>query len=155
MIRSRILIGLGAVLLCGCQSMPSWMTSFPSIPPPSLSWLGIGRSAHKPGPLPSYDAKVTPLVNWQVALGAKGGESFAPAIRPEAIYAASPDGTIVSVDPASGRQIWEYQRSNTPPPGRMPITVWGMPSRRTERPITCGSEPNCDSEAAPKPEETV
>jgi outer membrane protein assembly factor BamB len=109
MIRSRILIGLGALLLCGCQSMPSWMTSFPSIPPPSLSWLGIGRSAHKPGPLPSYDAKVTPLVNWQVALGAKGGESFAPTILPEAIYAASPDGTIVSVDPASGRQIWRIK----------------------------------------------
>jgi outer membrane protein assembly factor BamB len=109
MIRSRILIGLGALLLSGCQSMPSWMTSFPSIPPPSLSWLGIGRSAHKPGPLPSFDAKVTPLVNWQVALGAKGGESFAPAIRPEAIYAASPDGTIVSVDPASGRQIWRIK----------------------------------------------
>jgi outer membrane protein assembly factor BamB len=109
MIRARTLIALGALVLCGCQSMPSWMTTFPSIPPPSLSWLGIGRSAHKPGPLPSYDAKVTPVVNWQVALGAKGGESFAPAIRPEAIYAASPDGTIVSVDPASGRQIWRIK----------------------------------------------
>jgi outer membrane protein assembly factor BamB len=30
-------------------------------------------------------------------------------VRPDAIYAASPDGTIVSVDPASGRQIWRIK----------------------------------------------
>jgi outer membrane protein assembly factor BamB len=106
------LIALGALMLGGCQSLPPWMTSIPSlpsIPPPSLSWLGIGRSAPKPGPLPSYEAKVTARVNWQVPLGAKGGEAFAPAVRPDAIYAASPDGTIVSVDPASGRQIWRIK----------------------------------------------
>ena len=111
--RCTSLIALAALMLGGCQSMPawlpSWMTSFPSIPPPSRSWLGIGRTAHKPGPLPTYDAKVTARVEWQVPLGAKGGESFAPAVRPDAIYAASPDGTIVSVDPASGRQIWRIK----------------------------------------------
>ena len=63
----------------------------------------------KPGPLPSFDAKVTPRVDWQVPLGAKGGEAFAPAVRPDAIYAASPDGTIVSVDPVTGRQIWRIK----------------------------------------------
>jgi outer membrane protein assembly factor BamB len=103
------LIAVGALMLGGCESMPSWMPSLPSIPPPSLSWLGIGRTPPKPGPLPSFDAKVTAKVDWQVPLGAKGGESFAPAVRPEAIYAASPDGTIVSVDPASGRQIWKIK----------------------------------------------
>jgi len=103
------LIALGALLLGGCETLPSWMPSFPSIPPPSLSWLGIGRDTHKPGPLPSFDAKVTARVDWQVPLGAKGGESFAPAVRPEAIYVAAPDGTIVSVDPASGRQIWRIK----------------------------------------------
>ena len=107
--RCTSLIALGALMLAGCQSLPSWMTSFPSIPPPSLSWLGIGRDTHKPGPLPTYDAKVTPRVDWQVPLGAKGGQSFAPAVRSDAIYAASPDGTIVSVDPASGRQIWRIK----------------------------------------------
>jgi len=103
------LIGLSALMLGGCQSMPSWMPSMPTIPVPSLSWLGIGRSVPKPGPLPALDAKVTPRIDWQVPLGAKGGESFAPAVRPEAIYAAGPDGTIVSVDPASGRQLWRIK----------------------------------------------
>ncbi len=103
------LVGLCALLLFGCQSLPSWMTSLPSIPPPSLSWLGIGRGPPKPGPLPTFEAKVTPRVDWQVPLGAKGGESFAPAIRPDAIFAAGPDGTIVSVEPASGRQLWRIK----------------------------------------------
>jgi outer membrane protein assembly factor BamB len=107
--RRATLIALGTLLLGGCATLPSWMPSFPAIPPPSLSWLGIGHSPPKPGPLPSYDAKVAAKVDWQVPLGAKGGESFAPAVRPEAIYAAAPDGTIVSVDPASGRQIWRIK----------------------------------------------
>lgn len=107
--RCALAIALAALMLGGCQSLPSWMTSIPSIPPPSLSWLGIGRSAPKPGPLPSFDAKAVARVDWQVPLGAKGGEAFAPAVGPDAIYAASPDGTIVSVDPASGRQIWRIK----------------------------------------------
>ena len=58
--RCALAIALAALMLGGCQSLPPWMTSIPSIPsipPPSLSWLGIGRSAHKPGPLPSFDGK--------------------------------------------------------------------------------------------------
>ena len=66
---------------------------FRSIPVPSLSWLGIGRGAKKPGPLPAFDAKATARVDWQVSLGGKGGDGFAPAVRKEVIYAASPDGT--------------------------------------------------------------
>jgi len=106
---SRGLVAMSALVLCGCESMPSWMPSFPTIPPPSLSWFGFGRDKNKPGPLPAFDAKITARVNWQVPLGAKGGESFVPAARPDAIYAAAPDGTIVSVDPASGRQIWRIK----------------------------------------------
>jgi outer membrane protein assembly factor BamB len=109
MTRARAtLIACCALLLGGCQTLPSWM-QLPTIPPPSLSWLGIGRTVPKPGPLLPIDAKLTPRVNWQVPLGAKGGESFAPAIRTDAIIAAGPDGTIVSVDPASGRQIWRIK----------------------------------------------
>lgn len=110
MMRVRATLGaLFVFMLAGCQSLPSWMTSLPSIPPPSLSWLGIGRGPPKLGPLPAFEAKVTPRVDWQVPLGAKGGESFAPAIRADAIVAAGPDGTIVSVDPSTGRQIWRIK----------------------------------------------
>ncbi len=100
---------LGAIALGGCQSMPSWMPSLPTIPAPSLSWIGLGSDSHKPGPLPTFTARVTPKVDWQLALGAKGGESFTPAVRPDVIYAAAPDGTIVSVDRATGRQNWRVK----------------------------------------------
>ncbi len=102
----RALLATSVLMLCGCQTLSSWVPSWmPSIPTPSLSWLGFGHS-RKPGPLPTFDAKAAPRVDWQVALGTKGGANFAPAARKDAIYAASPDGTLVSVDPATGKQNW-------------------------------------------------
>ena len=92
-----------ALLLGGCETMSSWI---PSIPVPSLAWLGIGRGQKKPGPLPDFVAKATARVDWQVGLGGKGGFGFAPAVRKDVIYAASPDGTIVSVDASTGKQNW-------------------------------------------------
>jgi outer membrane protein assembly factor BamB len=101
------LMALAVLALTGCETLQSWI---PSVPRPSLSWLGLGHKEAKPGPLPAYDAKVTPRINWQVAVGGKGTSlSFAPAVRPEAIYAAAPDGAIVSVEPTSGRQNWRIK----------------------------------------------
>jgi outer membrane protein assembly factor BamB len=102
-LRPRVAVVCLALLLGGCETMSTWI---PSIPVPSLSWLGLGRGQKKPGPLPAFDAKATARVDWQVAMGGKGGFGFSPAVRSDVIYAASPDGTIVSVDPATGRQNW-------------------------------------------------
>jgi outer membrane protein assembly factor BamB len=96
-------VALAAALLGGCSTLSSWLPSWLSAPP-SLPWFG--HSARKPGPLPDFEAKTTAHVNWQVALGGKGGAGFAPAVRSDAIYAASPDGVLVSVDPATGAQRW-------------------------------------------------
>jgi outer membrane protein assembly factor BamB len=105
----RLAVSAAALLLCGCQTLSSWAPSwFPSIPTPSFAWLGFGHS-NKPGPMPTFDAKTTPRVNWQVPLGGKGGASFAPAVHTDAVYAASPDGTIVSVDPTGGKQNWRIK----------------------------------------------
>jgi outer membrane protein assembly factor BamB len=107
------LLGALAALftLTGCETLQSWI---PSIPRPSLSWIGLGHKEPKPGPLPAFDAKATPRINWQVGVGGKGTSlSFAPAVRPEAIYAAAPDGAVLSVDPASGRQNWRI-KADTP-----------------------------------------
>ena len=98
-----LVVACCTLLLGGCETMSSWI---PSIPAPSLAWMGIGRGAKKPGPLPAYEAKATARVDWQVAMGGKGGFGFAPAVRKDVIYAASPDGTIVSVDPSTGKQNW-------------------------------------------------
>jgi outer membrane protein assembly factor BamB len=99
----HVLVVACCVLLGGCETMSSWI---PTIPVPSLSWLGLGRGAKKLGPLPAFEAKANARVDWQVAMGGKGGFGFAPAVRKDVIYAASPDGTIVSVEPSTGRQNW-------------------------------------------------
>jgi outer membrane protein assembly factor BamB len=100
---SRLLVVACCVLLGGCETMSSWI---PTIPVPSLSWIGLGRGPKKPGPLPAFEAKANARVDWQVAMGGKGGFGFSPAVRKEVIYAASPDGTIVSVEPTTGKQNW-------------------------------------------------
>lgn len=100
-----------ALLLEGCQTLPeSWTSWMPtSIPTPSLEWLGIGRHTAKPGPLPAYQNIAAATVRWRVALGAKGGASFAPAVQAQVVYASAPDGTIVSIDAATGRQNWRIK----------------------------------------------
>ena len=102
---------ISALLLGGCQTVPeSWTSWMPtSLPTPSLTWLGIGKEPPKPGPLPAYQSIATATVKLKVALGVKGGENFAPAVLANVIYASSPDGTIVSVDPATGRQRWQIK----------------------------------------------
>jgi outer membrane protein assembly factor BamB len=99
-----------AMMLGGCQTLPeSWTSWLPSIPTPSLAWLGIGRGVAKPGPLPAYQSTAVATVKWQVALGVKGGANFAPAVLSDVIYASAPDGTIVSVNAATGRQNWRIK----------------------------------------------
>lgn len=97
---------LAAAVSAGCASLSqspltSWISS---IPAPSFAWLTGG--SHKPGPLPTINAKVTPRINWQQGVG-KAGPGFAPAITPSAIYAAAIDGTLMRFDPATGRVEWK------------------------------------------------
>ena len=102
----RLGLASAALLLGGCQSLLTWI---PSIPPPDWSWLGFGHGSRKPGPLPAFDPKATAQIDWQVQLGGKGGVGFAPTVRSDSIVAAGPDGTIVSVDPSTGRQNWRIR----------------------------------------------
>jgi outer membrane protein assembly factor BamB len=91
-----------ALAITGCSTLQSWIPSL-SIPAPSLSWL-FGKS-NKPGPLPALAPTATPQLSWQVPVG-KAGPGLAPAITRSAIYAAATDGTLVRVDPATGRVVW-------------------------------------------------
>jgi len=91
-------------LLSGCGSMPSWMPSW-SMPAPNLDWLTGRSSATKPGPLPGLAATATATLNWQASVG-KSRSGLSPAVLPDAIYAAALDGTLLRLDPASGRTVW-------------------------------------------------
>ncbi len=103
----RIIVALAAALaalltVAGCSSLSSWI---PTIPVPSFDWL---HSSKKPGPLPDYKATANPKIAWQVAVG-KAAPGIAPAVAPDAIYAAAANGTIVRVDPTSGQTVWRVE----------------------------------------------
>jgi outer membrane protein assembly factor BamB len=101
---------VAAVVSAGCASLSeSSLTSWiPSIPVPSFAWLTGG--SHKPGPLPTLNATVTPRINWQQAVG-KAAPGLAPAITPDGIYAAAADGTLMRLDAATGRVEWKISAS--------------------------------------------
>ena len=95
---------LATLALAGCSTLSSWI---PSIPVPSLSsisWMW-GGGTKKLGPLPEISATATAQAVWQVPVG-KAAPGLAPAVLADAIYAAATDGTVVRVDPATGRTAW-------------------------------------------------
>ncbi|MGH8801308.1 MAG: outer membrane protein assembly factor BamB [Casimicrobiaceae bacterium] len=100
----RLAVALAfAMFVAGCNSLSSNSLTLPTIPPPSFDWLTGG--SNKPGPLPAVTVKATASVNWRVEVG-KAGAGFAPAITSDAVYAAAADGTLMRVDPATGRIVW-------------------------------------------------
>jgi outer membrane protein assembly factor BamB len=99
-VRTHVALAALALALGGCATMQSWMPSW-SLP----SWADWFGSSRKPGPLPELVPSVTPTLAWQLPVGA-ARLGFAPLVTPTAIYAAAQDGTIVRIDPSSGRQVW-------------------------------------------------
>jgi outer membrane protein assembly factor BamB len=101
----RFVAGLAlAAVISGCSSMPSWMPSW-SLPAPNFDWLTGRSGASKPGPLPELAASATATIHWQTSVG-KSRSGLSPAVLPDAIYAAALDGTLVRLDPATGRTVW-------------------------------------------------
>jgi outer membrane protein assembly factor BamB len=92
------------VALPGCQTASNFsIYDYLPVPPAfSLRWLWNSK---KPGPLPELKPSATASVSWSASVG-KAVPGFAPIVTNDAIYAASVDGSIVRIDPASGRQVW-------------------------------------------------
>jgi len=99
---------IASLLLCGCASLSTWLPSW--MTDPHWPWQS---DTPKIGPLPEVEAKAAARVNWQVPLDSKGSAGFAPAVRTDAVYAASPDGAVLSVDAATGRQNWRSAAGKT------------------------------------------
>jgi len=110
---SVAVFALLAASLGGCSTLSGWLPSWLTEPPSWPSWLSFGKNPHKPGPLPEFQAKAAGRLNWQVSIGSKMTPGFSPAVRPDAIYAAAPDGAVVSVDPASGTQRWRINAAKS------------------------------------------
>jgi outer membrane protein assembly factor BamB len=87
------------VALAGCSTIYQFLPV-----PPSFSLRSLWTSK-KPGSLPDVKPSATGSVNWQASVG-KAVPGFAPVVLPDAIYAASTDGGITRIDPATGRAVW-------------------------------------------------
>ena len=98
--RRTVALAATAIVLAGCSSLPSWV---PTIPAPSWSWFGVG--GRKLGPLPELKPTVTARAEWQVPVG-RAQPGLAPALGASAVYVAASDGTLIRVDPTTGRQVW-------------------------------------------------
>ncbi|MBI3148725.1 MAG: outer membrane protein assembly factor BamB [Betaproteobacteria bacterium] len=81
-------LALAAVALAGCSSFPFF-----------------GGDDNKPGPLPEFRARNSASVLWQHALG-NTGPGFAPVLVGGSVFAASADGSVLSLDLESGRVNW-------------------------------------------------
>jgi outer membrane protein assembly factor BamB len=109
--RMRRAIGCAAAAvfagaLNGCASLQSWI---PSIPPPSFDWLtSMFGGGKKIAPLPEFPITANTQVAWQVTVGASA-PGLAPAVTPNAIYAANNGGTIYRVDPTNGAIVWRVE----------------------------------------------
>ncbi len=105
--RLRFAAGMLAVLaLAGCATIYEYLPVPPSF---SLRWIWDSK---KPGPLPELTPSAAAAVNWQVAVG-KAVPGFAPLVLSDAVFAASTDGGISRIDPATGRSIWRASAGRT------------------------------------------
>lgn len=95
-----------AVALSGCATIYEYLPVPPAF---SLRWLWNSK---KPGPLPDLTPSATASINWQTSVG-RAVPGFAPVVLPDAIYAASSDGTVARFDPANGRQIWSISAAKS------------------------------------------
>jgi len=103
-VRRVLVLALSCGALAGCASSGTSLTSWlPTIPPPNFDWL-LGKS-NKPGPLPTLTATRTAQVDWQLSIG-RAAAGLAPDVGADAIFAAASDGTLVRLEPATGRAVW-------------------------------------------------
>ena len=106
--RVRVVAAALALLaLGGCATIYEYLPVPPSF---SLRWLW--GDSRKPGPLPELTPSAAASINWQAAVG-KAVPGFAPLVLSDAVYAASTDGGISRIDPATGRTVWRASATRT------------------------------------------
>lgn len=59
-----------------------------------------------PAPLTEYAPGVSAQQAWTATVGNGGGAGFVPVVTDDAVYAATPDGSVAKFELATGRQVW-------------------------------------------------
>lgn len=93
--RGLAALALAAVVsvAAGCSWMPTWLGGTPS-------------KASLAAPLPEFKPTLTTRIAWRATVGSARGAYLQPAVLENAIFAASADGDIVRLAPATGEVVW-------------------------------------------------
>ncbi len=70
------------------------------------SLFGGGDDRNKPAELTSFLPGVAAQSAWKTQIGSGSGLGFAPMVFDGAVYAATPDGTVIKVDLQTGGVVW-------------------------------------------------
>ncbi|MGE4369614.1 MAG: outer membrane protein assembly factor BamB [Burkholderiaceae bacterium] len=62
---------------------------------------------YDPVPLTEYPAAISAAVSWSVPVGSGGGYGFAPMVVQDTVFAATPDGKVVSANVSTGQIRWQ------------------------------------------------
>jgi outer membrane protein assembly factor BamB len=96
-VRKLLPLALLAAALAGCSSMPSLNP---------LDWFGAKPGGPKPAELPALANPQGVRVMWSSSVGGADPFILSPALYGDSVYAASRDGSVVSLDPVSGQSRW-------------------------------------------------
>lgn len=69
----------------------------------------FGEKKAPPAPLPPLEAGANVATAWRLSLGSGKGTFLQPAVAENAIYAASANGSVTRVDPATGAIVWRTE----------------------------------------------
>ena len=73
----------------------------------ACSWFSKDDDRYAPAPLTDYSPAMSARTVWSQSIGSGSGLGFAPTVLGDAIYAATPDGSVGKFDLQSGRVIWK------------------------------------------------
>ncbi len=99
MIRALPLIVV-VLALGGCGSLGGWFG-------------GEETTKTRPAPLPDIKPTLALVKAWEANVGPAHPYVFSPASDGEAVFAASRDGRLVKLDPATGRELWRVESGRT------------------------------------------
>jgi len=73
----------------------------------ACSWFG--KDEKPPAPLPEFKSSANVRLAWQQSLEGPAVAGFAPVLSGDAVYAATPGGSLSSLDAATGKLNWRVK----------------------------------------------
>ena len=71
------------------------------------SMFSSNDDRYEPAPLTEYAPGMSVRTIWSTSVGSGSGFGFVPVVVGDAVYAATPDGSVAKLELASGRVLWK------------------------------------------------